>query len=254
MTTLVRSDWNELWDTYADSASENPAQSYRRELVFAALELNQATGPVRLLDVGSGQGDFSAEVSRRYPHTQLLGLELSHSGVAISRGKVPGAVFEQRDLTIAQAPQPELRGWATHAVCSEMLEHVDDAQSVLENIAPYLKQGCRLVITLPGGPMSEFDRHIGHRKHYRAAELRQLLEKTGFQVQSVWRAGFPFMNLYRLVVILRGKALIRDVARQPGGAMSGLALTVMRVFSFLFAFNRRQSPWGWQLVAVAKKL
>jgi len=35
---------------------------------------------------------------------------------------------------------------------------------------------------VPGGPMSAFDRHVGHRRHFSAAALRQLLVNSGFEV------------------------------------------------------------------------
>jgi hypothetical protein len=66
------------------------------------------------------------------------------------------------------------------------------------------------------------------------------------------RAGFPFFNLYRLVVILRGKTLIADAAASSRASMSLLARTVMRVFEILFKVNLPNSPWGWQMVAIGR--
>lgn len=252
MSELVSNDWNQLWDTYAESASENPAQDYRRQLIFEALALPKGGTSARLLDIGSGQGDFSRDVKQLFPSVSLLGLELSQSGVDISQRKVAGAEFMQRDLMQPHEAPAQYRHWATHAVCAEMLEHVPEPEKVLRNIRQYLAPQARLVVTVPGGPMSAFDKHIGHYKHYRAGELRALLERSGFQVRSVWRAGFPFMNLYKLVVILRGKKLIRDVAAGESGGMSRMANLVMKVFSVLFRGNLRSSLLGWQLVAVAQ--
>jgi hypothetical protein len=63
------------------------------------------------------------------------------------------------------------------------------------------------------------------------------------------RAGFPFFNLYRLVVIGRGSRLATDVA---DGSTSRIAVAAMRVFEVLFRFNLRRSRWGWQNVAIAR--
>ena len=153
-----------------------------------------------------------------------------------------------------QSPPVAFEKWATHAICSEMLEHVDDPSQVLENVGSFMAPGCQLVVTLPSGPMSYFDHYIGHRKHFKARELRDLLEQTGYHVESVWRAGFPFMNLYKLVVIARGKALVRDVATQADGHPSSrLATAVMNCFRFLFRGNLTNTIFGWQLVAIARK-
>lgn len=247
---VEQDDWNRHWRQYAESASTNPAEAYRRRLVLGLLALD-GTGD-RVLDIGSGQGDLAAELQRSRPGVQLLGIELSEQGVAVARTKVPEATFLQRDLLEATHPPPELRGWATHAVCSEVLEHVDEPERLLAGAMAYLAPGCKVVVTVPGGPRSAFDRHIGHRRHYGRSDLRALLERAGLEVDRVAAAGFPFFNLYRLAVILRGDKLIDDVAAGDEAPASGLALAVMRVFGVLFGANLASSPWGWQIVAQAR--
>jgi SAM-dependent methyltransferase len=205
--------------------------------------------PRRLLDIGSGPGDLALALRLAFNDAEILGLELSAAGVERAREKVPSATFLQRNLLEAREPEERFRRWATHAVCSEVLEHVDDPGRLLINAVPYLAPGCRLVVTVPGGPMSAFDRHIGHRRHYRAAELRELLERGGFRVEHATGAGFPFFNLYRLVVILRGRRLIMDAEQAAAG--SGARLT-MRIFESLFRLNLASSRWGWQTIALAR--
>ena len=242
-----RDDWDRHWDEYASSASENPAQEFRRRLI---LQLLGDVGPAsRVLDIGSGTGDLAATLRVAHPDAELLGLELSRSGVELSRRKVPGAVFLRRDLSVEDSPPAEYRAWATYAVCSEVLEHVDDPCRLLVNSRPYLVPGCRLVVTVPGGPMTSYDRHIGHRKHYRPDELAELLRSAGFDVIRATGAGFPVFNLYRLLMRLLGTRLI-DVA--SSGEPSRLAGAAMSTFAFVLRLNTRLSPRGWQIVAVAR--
>ena len=134
----------------------------------------------------------------------------------------------------------------------EVLEHVDSPHDVLANAAAYLAPGCRAVITVPGGPMSAYDRHIGHRRHFKPGDLRRLLQDSGFEVESADGAGFPFFNLYRLVVVLRGRKLVDDVAVTHDGSSSVLARAVMKVFGALFWLNSSSGRWGWQITAVAR--
>jgi SAM-dependent methyltransferase len=243
-----RDDWDRHWLDYADAAEQNPAQRYRRRIVFELLGLDG--GPARVLDVGSGTGDFAAELLRRRPGTELLGLEVSEAGIEISRRKAPGGRFEHRDLTRPGDPPEGQRSWATHAVCSEVLEHVDDPAKLIANSGAYMAPGCRLVVTVPGGPMSAFDRHIGHRRHFTPSDLRTLLTQAGFEVDMAAGAGFPFFNLYRLVVIARGRRLVDDVNAE-GSSDSRLAEAVMSVFRGLFRLNLRRG--GWQTYAVARR-
>lgn len=247
-----RDDWSRHWDEYAESAARNPAQDYRRHLIFQGLRLSHTGEDVKLLDVGSGQGDFAAEAHSLYSAAQILGLELSDSGVALSRRKVPDATFLECNL-LGRDPVPEaFRKWATHAVCSEVIEHVDDPVMLLREARSYMAAGCTLFLTAPGGPMSAFDRHIGHRKHFTPSELRSLLIAAGYEPEFATGAGYPFFNLYRRVVITRGERLIDDVKSGDGQVNSAAARLAMSAFSLLFKCNASRSPRGWQMIARAR--
>jgi SAM-dependent methyltransferase len=222
----------------------------RAQLVKRFLRVGRRS---RVVDIGSGQGDLAAMLVREYPEARVLGLELSSEGIAIAAAKVPAATFVQRDLLTELPVAAELAGFGQLAVCSEVLEHVDDPSRLLRNARAYLAPGARVVITVPGGPMSAFDRYIGHRRHHTPASLRAIVDESGLESVAVFRAGFPFFNVYRLTIILRGHRLIGDVsAHEQGTAASNLASLVMRVFRVLFRFNATRSPWGWQIVAIAR--
>jgi len=70
--------------------------------------------------------------------------------------------------------------------------------------------------------------------------------------ERIYLTRFPFFNLYRLLVITRGKQLAQDVERQASGSLAGLASYMMELFRLLFHGNLRDSPFGWQVVAVAR--
>jgi SAM-dependent methyltransferase len=244
-------DWNSHWSHYAASAALNPAQAYRRMLIFRTLGIADARGPVRVFEVGSGQGDLSLELVSRHPGIALMGVDLSDTGVAMAKAKVPNGAFFQQDLLKPLTLPEEYLGWATHAVCSEVLEHLEEPAVALRNVRRCLAPGGKLVVTVPAGPMSAFDRHIGHRRHFTPGALRTLLEEAGLRVTSLSSAGFPFFNLYRLTVIARGKKLIADMSSER--ELPFTARAAIHMFSFLFRLNRTETPLGWQLVATAEE-
>lgn len=246
-------DWEQHWRHYAEAAARNPAQRYRRKLVCAALRRFGCSADAKILDIGSGQGDLAVDLRTAFPQARIAGLELSAAGVREAAHKVPDAQFLQRDLLASGVNPGDLREWADYAICSEVLEHLDEPRRLLENAEDYLARGCRLVVTVPGGPQSEFDRHIGHRRHYDPAALRTLLTSAGFQVELATTAGFPFFNLYRTVVILRGRRLIQDVQSGADGSSQWLARSAMALFHPLFALNLSGTGLGWQTIAVAVK-
>ena len=239
-------DWDRHWQDFSAAAELSPATRYRRRLALRLLVENQSGDSVRLLEIGSGAGQFAKEYLAAAPRAQVLGLELSRTGVDIASRRVPAARFLQRDLLTPAAPDDAVDFRATHALCSDVLEHLDDPALLLRHAAAYMAPGCQLVVTVPGGWYSAFYGHIGHRRHYTPAELAALLETAGFTVERAYAAGFPFFNLYRMLVTLRGQELIAEAARRP----SLLMRTSGAVFDALFRLNLMH-PWGWQTVAVA---
>jgi SAM-dependent methyltransferase len=248
-------DWNEHWNRYAAAASLNPAQQMRHALIAKLLRREpQPCDPLRLLDIGSGQGDLLLKLRTLLPAAQLLGFEMSASGVEISRRKVPGATFLVADLFRPPEDLGAYLGWATHAACSEVIEHVDSPVAFLQAARPYLAENARFIVTVPGGPMSAFDRHIGHRQHFTRASISRCLQDAGYAVDRVYLSGFPFFNVYRSVVIARGEKLVVDVDAGHRGFSAALARLMMAAFRGLFRFNLMDSPLGWQVVATARKI
>jgi SAM-dependent methyltransferase len=246
-------DWDHHWDAYGEAAEGNPANEYRHQLILKLLGRPPAGSTV--LDIGSGQGQFALRLNRMYPDLAVWGVEYSAGGVARSRELAAAqgstAEFRQMDLLTPTA-LPDGQPAASYALCSEVLEHVDDPVTLIRNARQLLAPGCRLVVTVPGGPRSAFDRHIGHYQHFTAPKLRQVLIEAGYDVQRVLRAGFPFFNVYKLAVIARGKRLIADVEhRSPGESMRAESL-IKSFFGFGFRLSLDNAPFGWQMAAVAK--
>jgi SAM-dependent methyltransferase len=245
-------DWDQHWSGMHRAVRLNPAQDFRRRLILYHLgrTFGGSNQPLRLLDVGCGTGDFARDFKQAFPRGEYTGLDISAVGIELCRQTVPEATFVVQDLVNDASVDPRFQGWATAAVCSEMLEHVDEPERILEHIKPYLAPGASLILTVPGGPMSAFDRHIGHRQHFTNQSVQSLLDRSGYRTDGVWGAGFPFFNIYRMTVIARGRKLLGDVSR-PAELFSPLFLAAMTVFGVLFRFNRYRSKLGWQRVAVA---
>jgi hypothetical protein len=173
-------------------------------------------------------------------------LECSLVGVQASRQRVPSATFLQRDLlrTVGDTDLPPHR--ATHAICTEVLEHLDDPVLFLRNASRYMAPGCRVVVTAPGGPFNHLYHEIGHRRHYNSGHLAAVLEHAGFRVERAYGAGFPFFNLFRLLLSLRGQRLVSDVSGAPGA----LVRVGTKLFDLLLPLSSKR--WGWQTIVVAR--
>jgi 2-polyprenyl-3-methyl-5-hydroxy-6-metoxy-1,4-benzoquinol methylase len=243
--------WESHWERFDQATQRNPAELMRFRLVLRFLKLGDR--PARVVDIGSGQGELAAIIARKHRAVTVLGVELTATGVSLGQARAPSARFLQWDLLTDQPVPTEWSAWATHAICSEVLEHVDEPARLLRNARHFLAPGCLLVVTVPGGPRSAFDLHIGHRRHFDPRRLADLLAEAGFEKVVTFGAGFPFFNLYRLAVVARGRRLVEDVAIQDAeSSLSRAARLTMRAFDVLFRLNLTRSRWGWQIVGVAQ--
>jgi SAM-dependent methyltransferase len=241
-------DWETHWQQYASSAKFNPAQTFRRDLIWELIR-ERAPKACRILDIGSGQGDLASDLHARMPRAEILGIELSAAGIEMARQKAPAARFSQCNLLEAVTVPPEYRQWAEVAVCSEVLEHVDEPATLLKNARGFFARNCLVIVTVPGGPMSAFDRHIGHRRHYTPEALGEVLIQSGLEVEFVAGAGFPFFNLYRLAVLARGASLVERAKVLSVESLSLSEAWVLSSFRRLLSWNHGRGRRGWQIIA-----
>jgi SAM-dependent methyltransferase len=246
---VPRDDWDTHWADIFEASKLNPAGAYRLRLLLQRLEGSIRSGS-RLIDIGCGPGYLVSEACKRFPDVEARGVELSEAAVEIARSRVPRAEFLRCDLLRpSNIPQAWLH-WADVAVCSEVLEHIDRPEVLLSNARVLLSPGSRVVVTVPAGPISSFDRYIGHRRHYTRRDLEALLRDSGFTVARCDAEGFPAFNIYRLMVIARGRKLVQEATvgriRESRAARAAASL-----FNFLFRTNPSTRRWGWQLVAEA---
>ncbi len=241
--------WNSHWQRYSEATRLNPGQRYRRKCITRMLGSTAGLSGATILDVGSGAGDLLEMLSRKFPNAELAGIDRSDKGLEVSKQLLPNSRLRKVDLDADQTVPPDLEKWASHIVCSEVLEHMERPLLVLKKLADYMKPGGTLVITVPGGPKSAFDRSIGHFRHYTPAHLRRDLEDAGYRVDLATGSGFPMFNLYRLVILMRGEKLHQDIDGKPGP----LARCVMAAFRAVIGCSFFASPWGWQVIAIARK-
>ena len=93
-------EWDAHWEAFAAAAALSPAQRFRRRLVLSALAPGQGT--LRVLDIGSGQGDLAADLRLRYPEAEVRGIDYSASGVEIASRKL--AAHRRHRTLCADAP------------------------------------------------------------------------------------------------------------------------------------------------------
>ncbi len=241
-------NWDQHWDDFSLASSLNPANDYRKNLILNQMHAFKNSS-FHLLDIGCGPGKLVSHLITHFPKAMITGIDMSEKGIELAKKTNPTVNFYAMNiLTIKKIPD-DLFNSVDVAICTEVLEHLDEPELFLKNAKKFLKNNGRMIITVPSGPRSAFDKHIGHRKHFTKNELKILIESAGFMVENVFKSGFPFFNLYKFLIILRGKRLISDSKKT---SLSHIEKTIAKIFQMLFKFNLSNSLWGWQLIAVLK--
>jgi SAM-dependent methyltransferase len=142
----------------------------------------------------------------------------------------------------------------------DVLEHLDDDVATLRFLHSVLHPGGALVLTVPAHPFlfDEMDVLAHHRRRYRLPEVREKLERSGFEI----RASFHFMApLVPLLVLGRtlGSLLGRGKAKAAGRRATELSVIpgFNEALALPLAIERRwlargfALPFGSSILAVA---
>lgn len=169
-----------------------------------------ADRPVRVLDAGTGFGQYAYYIARRYPRAEVVGVDLKTDYLEqarrfVARTPVADRVhFVQDDLTRLQTEGP-----FNLILSVDVLEHIEDDRAVLRNFARVLRPGGYVIINTPSdqggsdvqapGQQSFIEEHV--REGYSRELLEARLREAGLEpVESHYSYG-PFGSLaWRLLV------------------------------------------------------
>jgi 2-polyprenyl-3-methyl-5-hydroxy-6-metoxy-1,4-benzoquinol methylase len=160
-------------------------------LLAPVLTLLRKYGARRVLDLGCGNGSFSARLASH--GFEVTGVDFSASGIERARANFPSLHFAQHDL---QQPLDASYSHRFDAVVStEVIEHLLLPRMVMQNATHALAAGGHLIVTTPFHGYAKnlllaltnsFDGHwhplrdYGHIKFFSRATLTQLFIESGF--------------------------------------------------------------------------
>lgn len=135
-----------------------------------------------LLEIGCGTGYVLEGIGRTWPQTELHGSEYFEEGLAYARERLPSAQLRQLDATLLdETDRYDIVG------AFDVLEHIEQDQKVLHNLARAIRPGGSLVLTVPQHDWlwSQVDEYACHVRRYSRAELQDKVQKAGLQVSYV---------------------------------------------------------------------
>lgn len=166
---LVRKQFDAIagsWDTMRDPTHLAPYEA-------ALAEVDPS--PARALDLGTGTGQGAFAIARRFPSTEVVGVDLADAMLAEARRKTPPELaervrFETGDASALPFPDASF----------ELVAHA--------NMIPFFDELARVLA--PGGQaVFAFSLGAGTPIYVPAERLREQLERRGFTEFAEFAAG-----------------------------------------------------------------
>lgn len=217
--------------------------------VRVVLDCLAASRPGSVVDLGCGGGNLIREVRARIPGVHAVGIDLSEPQIDANRAHQPDVEWHAANLDERSELAPALRDRFDAVVAMEVIEHLDDPDALLGTSLRLARPGGGvLVLSTQSGPMRETERRVGHRRHFTAAELHAMLERSGWVPERVWNAGWPFHDLSKWYANRDPDASMSRFADRAYGARERAVCWALRG---LFRLNSGRR--GAQLFAVARR-
>ena len=161
--------------------------------------VEEAKGPLRILDVGTADGYLGAILKARGHY--IAGVE--RDPLVIEKARPIYDRFYQADVEVFEFPE---RAEYDLIIFADVLEHLPDPARVLRRCVASLKPDCKIIISVPNvanifvrlsllfGRFEYGDRGIldrGHLRFFTRKSLTRLLQESGFNVRQVVATPIP---------------------------------------------------------------
>jgi SAM-dependent methyltransferase len=181
--------YEDLWSRLPGEL-QPPDWELRREFLLRGIRPGE-----RVLDLGSGAGEFAEEIVRA--GARVVGVEVAEAAIERARTRHPDIDFR---LAPIDGPLPVGDGEFEVVWSSEVIEHVADTARWLSEVRRALGPGGRLLLTTPShgrvrvalGGLERFSEPLGDHLHlYTRGSLREVLGEFGFDGITVRTAAGP---------------------------------------------------------------
>ena len=183
-----------------------------------------------VLEVGSG---LSPIVTDR---DNVIYSELSHRALKTLKG-----INRSGHYVVADATRLPFRdGSLSRVVCSEVLEHVEDDQASIDELARVMQSDGLACITVPHRMFyfAADDRYVHHFRRYEIDDMREKLEHAGLRLRATKKVLGPLEKVTMFTLVMTFSTLQKFAARRagaggkPASGKEGLRAIIRPVFKW----------------------
>lgn len=159
-------------------------EAFRRDhLARYEIAARYATGSV--LDAACGAGYGSRAFGRRTTYT---GIDGCPSTIERAKEKYGDRDTRFRRIDFNSPAEMNTLGVYDAAVSLETAEHLPDPERFVRSLGPHIRDGGRLIFSVPTCPTIDFDWY--HRRDWSAGRWQRLLESCGWSVKRRFHTSF----------------------------------------------------------------
>lgn len=224
-----------------------------KELVKKAVISEKAS----ILEIGCGTGNVLQNLEKDFPSHLLVGVDIYLEGLSLARKRV------QCPLVQADLASPPFKFPFDLVGMFDVLEHIREDQSVLNQMQNVISPGGKLLITVPAEPRlwSYFDVASHHERRYTLEDLISKVQNAGFEVvfsSPFFAVTYPILWMNRGIKSLIGKNMEfsanqyaeNDLKIIPG--LNGLLRMILGMEATWLA-KGNTLPFGSSLILLARK-
>lgn len=216
---------------------------------------------VNILEIGCGTGYVLKGLEKKFPKYTLKGSEIHVEGIKFAQKRLPNIEFVQLDAT-----EMPFENEFDAIGAFDVLEHIEEDEKVMEEVNKSLKSKGYFIISVPQYQWmwSITDAIAFHKRRYHRKELKEKLEKAGFELKYMTSFVFTLFPMMYLSRLLKKKSkndqdLSTSEAKQAelnelklNPLLNSLFLACMKLDEWLIKLGVSLA-WGGSLMAVAQK-
>jgi len=236
---------------YIDKASRNNAISNLKKSVVSK-------NPI-ILEVGSSSGYFLHDLKLTFTTAFIIGSDCIAEPLEKLAKNVSNIPLIQFDLNECPLPDNSVDA----IVLLNVLEHIEDDQTAINQLYRILKPNGTVIIEVPANP-DIYDFYDEYLKHYRRYTLKELIFKSktsGFTIRKASHLGFFLYPIFMLTKKYgTSKKNLSDIQKQEmikqrisyGGKIGNMILTILMNIELMIG-NFFSYPIGIRCTIVLKK-
>jgi len=188
----------------------------RRDVIQSFIKIQMPQGSQsKVLEIGCGVGGNIGLLSQS---GHYRGIDMHKPAIDYCSEKYPQ--FEFQCTRVEDIPQEFSSNKFDSIYLLDVLEHIDDQVAILKSTQNYLTQSGKILLTVPAFKFlwSPHDEFVHHVRRYTKADLKKVLEDSGYKVERISYFNsilFPLALIQRLGMRMLNKKLNTHLSTPP---------------------------------------